>query len=640
MWSICLLTFVVVEALNRLVVAVWILLSRPEYLKPIAARLPLGTLNDLAMGILLGLPFLIGLHLARRFWWRLPFRIGGHLLLIFFCTAFVFIEIAQLFFWNEFEGRFDSIAVNYLLFPREVIGNIHESFNLMLFLPIAAALAIGLYLFLRKPLDAALMAPSIPGERRQMAGVAAGLGAFASVMVYLGPFEISDHREINEVITNGFQSFLQAAVNNDARYDGLYPTLPPAEALPLVRKLVAQDNTRPLAAGETQSLLRRVDNGATPKRLNVVLVIEESFGSSYVDGLDNISGESVSPNVTRLAKDGLFFTNVYATGNRTVRALEALLTSFPPIPGVSTARRPGSKDMNSLAFLLKSQGYQTAFLYGGRAAFDNMGTFWSTIGFDRVWDQGDVADQGFTTIWGVADEYLFTEALTRIDSLAAAKKPFLLSLLTVSNHRPYVYPAGRIAKDPAAKRRENSATYADWAFGDFIARAQKRPWFDDTVFVFIGDHGPRVYGSAAVPVPSYRVPLLFYAPKHIRPDRVGVLGSSMDMAPTLLGQLALSYDSPFFGVDLMRVPATGGRAAMEHNFAVAYVDGSNVAVLGPRTATKGYTMRLGPAELQPAPGGADPAVEKKAIALFQTAHHMFYDHKYHELAAAAARPAR
>ncbi|MBL8698073.1 MAG: sulfatase-like hydrolase/transferase [Alphaproteobacteria bacterium] len=633
LWLLCLAVFVAIETLDRLAVAIWAIVTGTGFGLPLLGSFAYGILDDAATGLMLGAPFLFGLGLLVPMWrWRAA-RLAAHMVFFVMLGVLVFAELGEMFFWNEFDSRYNSIAVNYLIFPREVIGNIRESFNLAILLPLVALLAGSLYAGLRRPLVAALAAA--PGRAIRIrlcaaAMAALGLGATTAWVVPLDPFL---DRTVNEVARNGLHSLLHAGLTNDEKFDGLYPTLPDAEANRLARRLVAQDNTRFLQPDDRLGLVRRVDNGAAARRLNVVLVIEESFGSVYVDGLDNNGPESISPRLTALARDGLLFTNVYATGNRTVRGLEALLTSFPPIPGISTTRRAGSEGMDSLPFLLKRFGYQTAFLYGGRAAFDNMGHYWSTIGFDRVLEQRDIAEVGFKTIWGAADEFLFGEALRRLDSMTATGTPVFLSLLTVSNHRPYVYPAGRIAKDPAQKRKENSASYADWAFGDFIERARGHAWFKDTVFVFIGDHGPRVYGAAQVPVPSYRVPLLFYAPAHVAPERNDALGSSMDMAPTLLGLLGLSYDSPFFGVDLRRVPPGGGRVAMEHNFSIALGDGRNVAMLLPGRQQRGWSMRPGPQELVPQPE-PDRALVDQAIGLYQTAHRLFYSRHYHQLAGA------
>ena len=637
LWLLCIAAFLSLESLDRFVVLIWSLFAGLSFTRELLAAVPLGAFADLSTGLLLGAPFLFGLYAAPKLLRRTGFALAAHAALFVMLFVLVFSEAAELLFWNEFDSRFNSIAVSYLMFPREVIGNIRESFNLAQILPLVFGVALAFYLLLRRALVRALGADITPRERRRGLTVSVAALALGLTGLLLDPTDIFVDRTVNEATKNGLHSFLRAALTNDQKYDGVYLGMPETEALPLVRSMVTQDNTRFLRPEGERSLLRHVDNGTRPRKLNVVMVLDESFGSTYVDGLDNTRDESISPRLTRLAQDGLLFTNIYSTGNRTVRALEAVFTSFPPIPGVSTARRSGSEGMNSLPFLLKQHGYQTAFLYGGRAAFDNMGHFWSTVGFDRVWEQSDIAEADFTTIWGAADEYLYAEALKRMDTLASEGKPAFLSLLTVSNHRPYTYPAGRIDKDPARKRRESAATYADWAFGEFVDKARGHAWFRDTVFVFMGDHGPRVYGAAQVPIPGYRVPLLFYAPGHIAPERNPVLGSNMDVAPTLMGLLGLSYDSPFFGIDLRRVKADEGRVVMEHNFSVALGDGTHAAMILPGRGTRGYAMTPGPYELEPQ-AAPDPQALKRTVALIQTAHRMFYGRQYHDLGSPPALP--
>ena len=636
-WLYCIGLYIAIQTLGRLILTGWVAVESPNAVLPILLRFPLGIIDDVIMAVVLGLPFLLGLVAFGNLAHKRPMKWTAHLTLLTFAVALIFIEVSQLFFWNEFDSRFNGIAINYLLFPREVIGNIQESFDMRIYLPIIGFAGVLLYWHLKNKMNAALLTDRVHGERRALTAAAFVMGSIAVFGFSVGAMSNSSNREVNEVTLNGYHSFLNAALTNDTVYDGLYPGIDEAEAIKTLRNMVAQDNTEFLVPETERSLLRRVENTPLNKKLNVVMVIEESFGASYVDGFDNDRQERITPSLSGLIKQGLYFNNMYATGNRTVRGLEALLTSFPPIPGISTARRPGSKGMNSLAFMLKSQGYQTAFLYGGQQLFDNMGTFWSTTGYSEVWGENDIAEKPFTTIWGAADEYLYTEAIKRIDKKAKTKKPFLLTMLTVSNHRPYVYPEGRIDKDPAQKRKENSATYADWAFGDFIKRAKSKPWFDDTIFIFVSDHGPKVNGAAVVPVPSYRVPLLFYAPKYIKPEVNQTLGSSIDFTPTLLGLLGLSYDSPFFGLDLKRVPDGQGRVLMGHNFSVAYGNEKTVAILRPKGASKGYDMKVGPYELTPRTEGPDAVALKKAKAIYQTAHKMFYAKEYHSLKAKAEK---
>lgn len=636
-WLLCLAIFIGLAALVRLTLTIWVALDTPDSAPAFVAVWLVGLLDDTATALLLGLPFLAGLYLfARPLQWR-PGKALAHLLLIALLGVAVFSAVAELFFWEEYNSRFNGIAVYYLIFPKEVIGNIRESFDLRYYLPPIGAIVLIAYAFLWRRMNRALAAPFMARERRRILGLAAAATVMAVPFVIAGPYEPVATRTVNELAINGIHSMLNAYFTNDSKYDGVYAGIDEAEAIPLVRAMVSQDNTTNLAAPGERSVRRHVDNGAAPaKKLNVVLILEESFGSVYFEDVfqekQRDYWNTISPNWHRIAEDGLLFTNIYATGDRTVRALEAVFTSFPPIPGISTARRSGSEGMNSLPFLLEKFGYRTAFLYGGPTSFDNMGYFWKTIGFDQVLGQGDIADQSFKTIWGVADEYMFKEALTRIDRMAAEPGPFLFAALTVSNHRPFMYPEGRIDLQPAANQRDHAAAYADWALGQFIDEARKKPWFDDTIFVMIGDHGPKVWGAAQIPVQAFRVPLIFYAPKHIKPQRNPALGSSMDVGPTLLGLLGLSYDSPFFGIDLRHVPKDGGRIAMAHNFNVAFGDGKNAAVLTPKRDLLTYGMQTGPYQLTPAaPETVSPLILRQAVAQTQTAHRMFYARQYHEL---------
>lgn len=624
--ALSILIYITATSIERVALIALAYKDNPGRFGELLLTLPVGLLADAAMACLLGLPFFLILHHLPGFLQKRWVSALASVMLLGLLWNLFFSNVAALIFWEEFSSRFNGIAVNYLLFPREVIGNIQQSFNLPLLLPPVIAVSVGVFWLLRPRLKAAI---GDAGRASHLRFYAAFIPALlvSGFLVNAAPLNISENREANEIANNGYYSFMRAAWTSDAEYDGLYPGMDEAKAIALTRQMVAQDNTRFLTPEGTRSLLRHVDNGDNPNKLNVVLVINESFGSTYVDNLDNTRGEIITPNLTRLSADGLWFTNIYSTGVRTVRGLEALLTSFSPIPGISTARRPGSDGMNSVAFLLKDKGYQTAFLYGGRAVFDNMGHYWENIGFDTVWQQSDITDIGFDTIWGAADEYIYDEALRRIETMNGGKEPFFLSLLSISNHRPYTYPEGRIDKDPADKRKENAATYADWSFGRFIEMARKRPWFDNTVFIFVADHGPRLSGQAQVPVARYRIPLLYYAPKHIKSQKIETLGSSLDFAPTLMGLLGISYDSPFFGLDLRRVPKGQGRVVMSHNYAIGFGQKGHVVTIDPTGGSRGYKMPIGMGQLEAA-DHPDPDTQAKAIAITQTAHHMFYGGDY------------
>lgn len=586
-----------------------------------------GSLRDLGVALLFAFFFMLLLNLRGSAWEKKFGRGAIRVLIALGVFLLLFSAIAEMLFWDEFDSRLNGIALYYLMFPREVIGNLQQSFNIALYLPMVAAAALALTWTLRRPIARALDAVPAKGARRREFGAALLALAIAIPLAAAVPDSVSHNREINQLAENGWDTFIEAALTNDQEYEGVYPTMDEKEAIATLRKLVAQNNTTFLDPENVRSIRRWVDNGSTPRKLNIVIVTNESFGSKFITVLDNKGDQVLTPRLDKLSKESLFFTNIYASGDRTVRGLEATETGFAPIPGISTARRAESQDMYSLPFLLKSFGYQTAILYGGHAVFDNMGTFWSGIGFDPVWDQSSIRHESFTTAWGVSDEDLYTEALQRMDEMANEKKPFLLTLMTVSNHRPYRFPETNIKSDPDLTGRANSARYADWAYGDFVERAKAHKWFDDTVFVFVADHSEKINGAAQVPLQDMRIPVLIYAPKHIAPQTVTTLGAQIDLIPTLLGKLGFSYVSPFFGKDLTRMPENGGWISAAHNFSVAYGRPGHVVVLQPKNPTLGYAFAPGLAPLTPEK--PDPETMKEAIALTQTAHRMFYAHEYH-----------
>lgn len=255
-------------------------------------------------------------------------------------------------------------------------------------------------------------------------------------------------------------------------------------------------------------------------------------------------------------------------------------------------RRPQSRDLFTLPSLLRADGYQTLFVYGGRALFDGMGGYLRANGIDRVVEQKDYPEDAFRTAWGVADEAIFDRALTEMDSMHAQGKPFYTLVLSVSNHRPYTFPEGEVTWDKSLKSRENAVRYADWALARFVRQARQHAFFEDTLFVLMGDHGARVYGAAEIPLPSYEVPILFYAPGVIPAGaRVDTLTSSLDIPPTVLGVLGMEYDSPFFGHDALHIDPSAGRALMTHNNEIALMKGSRIAVLGLHRSAQLFDVR-------------------------------------------------
>ncbi len=357
---------------------------------------------------------------------------------------------------------------------------------------------------------------------------------------------IGPHRALNEIASSGlfavaYEGFRRTR-GEQIRVEEVAGKLPPEEA----------------RARAAQLTSHRKRDGPERRPRNVVVVVMESFTGRLVGAM---GGEpALSPEFDRLADEGLLLTHCYATGERTVQGLEAVVASFPPLPGVSIVRRPeAQRGVATLASAAQRHGYDTLFLYGGQGIFDHMRSFFVGNGFERFIEERDFEDPVFRGSWGVSDEDLFARANREFEARAAQGQPFLAVLLTVSLHAPWEFPPGRVQSLPedmnvpeGFERRElENFLYADFAVGKFIRQARSYAYFDDTLFVFVGDHGVHLRSRALVPAEEYRVPALLLAPGTVPPGRIDAVTSQVDLAPTILSLVGWDPEPDFFGRDVL-----------------------------------------------------------------------------------------
>ncbi len=547
-----------------------------------------------------------------------------------FFSVQIFLWISEYFFFEEFRSRFNTVALDYLLYPHEVFVNIWDSYPVGRV--VAACLALGSLL-------AYLAHRWYPGIWTVEHSRSTRLSIFAALLltVVLGSLtfsikgvQIGLERALSEIANNGVLSITAAALTRNLDYEAFYRTLPKNEAYARARKLLEEPQTHFLGDGlETR---RRVEGDPNRPKLNVVIVLEESLGSEFWGSLGK-AGASLTPEMDQLAtREGLLFTNIFASGNRTVRGFEGVLSSFPPLPGESIVKRDRSANVETVARVLKRDGYETVFLYGGRGLFDGMKSYAINNGWSRFVEQKDFAHPTHTTIWGVCDEDLMKRSIEEFRALNQAGKPFLGTILSVSNHKPYTYPAGRISEDPRQKNRDNAVKYSDFALGQFFKAARKEAFWTNTVFVVVADHGARVYGSQSIPIHSYEIPLLIAGPAVVHsPARIGALGSSLDVAPTLLGLIGRPYDTEFFGRDLMKSPAEKERALVNHNRDVGMFVENHLVVLGLRKGVEYYSgdPKRGTLARHDSPSPEERELERDCIALCQVADDLYMNHRYH-----------
>ena len=393
-----------------------------------------GALYDLSFLTYAALPLGLYLALCPAALWRTRLHrqlMGGVLIISLFVMLFV--AVAEWLFWDEFGVRFNFIAVDYLVYSKEVLDNIRESYPLPTLLGSIAVVAVLLTVILHKPLAQALSAPSA-NLRQRLGGIAllAVLGGLSVLLVdQQFPRGQGGNAYQRELASNGPYQFFAAFRNNELDYTQFYASLDAAEAGAQMHQELAEPNAQFQASGEL-------------RKPNIILVTIESFSAKYMGS--NGDPRNLTPNLDALRKQSLYFNNFYATGTRTDRGLEAITLSIPPTPGRSIVKRIGRESgYGSLGQQLKAVGYDPVFVYGGRGYFDNMNAFFSGNGY-RIFDQSSVDESeiSFKNAWGMADEDLYRQALKLADADHAKQQPFLLQLMTTSNHRPYTYPEGRI----------------------------------------------------------------------------------------------------------------------------------------------------------------------------------------------------
>ena len=532
------------------------------------------------------------------------------LFVVLYVGAIVFNGISEYFFWNEFGVRYNFIAVDYLVYTNEVVGNIMESYPVvpMTLGIVVVTLLITWYLFRRDLVQAeylkgwrwkAVVAPAY----------VAALFAAIGLLNFNTRFQDSGNVYVNELQANGLYKFYDAFVKNSLDYEQFYITRPEAEAEAFVHGVYGStgDNLHAVSAG-----------GGSEIRRNIVLVTIESMSASYMERFGNT--ESITPVLDSLYRLGMAFDRVYATGNRTVRGLEAVTLSLPPCPGQSIIKRPNNAGMHSTGALLREKGYNVTYFYGGNSYFDNMETFFSGNGYDIV-DQKSYSPEEitFANIWGVCDEDAYRKVIRTLGEQSRDGKPFFAHVMTVSNHRPFTYPAGKIRIPNDSKTRAGGVLYTDYALGQFLAEASKQPWFDNTIFLITADHCASSAGRTEIPLHKYHIPALIFAPGFVAPQQIEGIVSQIDLMPTLLSLLDMNYDSHFYGRSIFD-PDYVNRAFIATYQDLGYLEGDTFTILSPVRRYEQYRVvptGENPHNLEPA-AQTDTTQLDRAVYYYQT----------------------
>lgn len=524
---------------------------------------------------------------------------------------------ADLLFWEEFGVRPNFIAVDYLIYTTEIIDNIIESYPIGTTLTAIALIALMATAVMTSEISLYqnwLQSRTPARSRYAIGAILLAFSALTTAYVSQRHMPDFDNNYVQEIAKNGQYSFFSAFRNNELDYRKYYQREKDDDAARRVRALVAEPNTDFIA--RANSPLSRLVLGHGEERYpNVIQITVESLSARFLGTFGNEDG--LSPNLDSLAEESLLFTNFMATGTRTVRGMESLTLSVPPTPGRSIVKRPENADLFIIGSVFSTKGYDLSFFYGGHGYFDNMNAFFSNNGF-AIHDQTSESSEEveFKNAWGVSDEDLYKWVVADADRSARQGKPFYDFVMTTSNHRPYTYPDGRI-DIPSHTGRAGAVKYTDYAIGKFIDEARTKPWFDNTIFVFVADHCANSAGKTDIPVINYHIPLLIYAPGIIEPQRIDTLSSQIDFAPTLFALLNWSYESEFYGRDILAMEAGDGRALLGTYQNLGLLEHDTLTELKPFRKTESY--RVDQQSGEQIRSEDDENVRLDAIAYYQTA---------------------
>jgi phosphoglycerol transferase MdoB-like AlkP superfamily enzyme len=533
------LIYLVIEFLTRITLGAITFNNLDLNILTLIKLFAVGFFYDILSAIYFFLPLSVYLLLIPNKLYNSKFhKIFLYILVVIFVFLIIFNSVSEYIFWEEFGKRFNFIAVDYLVYTHEVIKNIQESYPVNLIISIIFLISLFLVFILKNKLFVKKDNTDFFYRLKFM------LIHIAIAVLIFNIFDKQPYSNIskniynNELAKNGLYSLFSAFRHNELDYDEFYKTMPINEVLANLKRLENFDEKTKKSFVSKNKLNKK----------NVILIMVESLSAEYM-GI--YGGKGWTPNLDKIAKESLFFNNLYATGTRTVRGMEAVTLSVPPTPGRSIVKRPINDTLDNIGDVFKKYGYENKFIYAGHGYFDNMNDFFSKNGF-KIIDRLDFKDNEitFANVWGVCDEDLLNKVLKEADKSYSKNKPFFNFVMTTSNHRPFTYPEGKI-DIPSHTGRIGGVKYTDYAIDKFLKKASKKAWFKDTVFVIIADHNGGSAGKSSLPLYRYKIPLIIYAPNFIKAQTVSKLSSQIDAMPTLFNILGFNYQARFYGNNIL-----------------------------------------------------------------------------------------
>ncbi len=636
--AVFILVFLILSFFTRLILLFWSFSEVSPSLLTMFKTFFIGFLFDIGTISFFAIPYIIYLLIVPAKWYGnwvdkiITYMAYGLGLIILIFSFF-----AEITFWDEFKTRFNFIAVDYLVYTYEVVKNINESYSVPLLLSgVILVLAILIiitektgafrYTFNNDTLFKDKILPSVI-----IISVALIFGFFVTNQ----QAEKFENRYNNEIAKTGIYSFFAAFKNNDLQYTEFYNTIEIKNAFATVKKSLNQ-GTDHYIIPDKNLIFRNIINSDSlnkPQKPNVILICIESLSGEFLTAFGN--KESLTPVLDTLGNNSVFFNNLYATGTRTVRGMEAITLSIPPTPGSSIVKRKENQGLFTIGEIFKQQGYERTFFYGGDGYFDNMNNFFGGNGFNIVdRGRGFLMDNSITTArsniednevtfenaWGVCDGDIYNKVISEADITYLTGKPFFNFIMTTSNHKPYTYPENKI-DIPSGSGRNGAVKYTDFAIGEFLKSAKTKPWFKNTVFVIMADHCANSAGRWEINIDKYHIPAMIYNLKNTAPMKLDALCSQIDVMPTLFALLNWDYSSNLFGENVLKMHKEDERAFIGNYRKLGLLKDRELMILGDQQEVTFYKWNTNNNDL--ILHNPDPDLLNETISFYQTADFLY-----------------
>tara|TARA_R110002049_G_scaffold7795_6_gene44034 strand:+ start:1030 stop:3006 length:1977 start_codon:yes stop_codon:yes gene_type:complete len=635
------LIYLTLSFLVRIVFLIWSFGEIDTSIGTILSTFAIGFLFDVGTFSFFALPYaLYLLLLPRKFHGSIVDRWITYIAYTIGLMIFLFSFFAEITFWEEFKNRFNFIAVDYLVYTYEVAKNINESYPIP-YLVSLILIAVGVLIFFTY--KRAVFTKTFKSRALFRAKLLPFL-VVLTITLISGLFIKNKHAEQfanrfnNELSKSGIYSFFAAFRNNELSFTDFYKTISTEKAFELVKASYNNENTTFLNPKEN-SILRTIHNTdsiAKPLKPNIIFICIESLSGKY---LNSLGGDyNITPTLDSLANNSIFFTNLYATGTRTVRGMEAITLSIPPTQGRSIVKRKDNTELFTIGEVFKNMAYSRSFFYGGDGYFDNMNTYFGGNGFNIVdRGRGFLLDKGiqtkrtniedeevtFENAWGVCDEDIYRKVIKEADMAHKAQQPFFDFVMTTSNHKPYTYPEGKV-DIPSGTSRAGAIKYTDFAIGEFLKIAKTKPWFKNTILVIMSDHCASSAGRGELDINNYHIPAMICNLQDIPPQRINKLCSQIDMFPTVFSLLNWDYTSNLFGKDVFKMKLEDERAFIGNYRKLGLLKGNKVMILGDQKKANFYEWNPDNNNLSVIP--TDQNYLDTTIAFYQVANYL-YKHK-------------